>query len=148
LILLVVSVATCTVPGPSEPLAQITSQKQHWDALNIQRYRISVLKVESIWHAQTNTITVQDGQVTDQSATCTPAPFEGRSCEVREFDPNEFTVPGLFDVALKYAPESARNQLRVTFDDKYHYPTTISRDEAEVTDDDVVWRVTSFEILR
>jgi hypothetical protein len=146
--LLFASLVACAVPGPSEPAAQITLRQQQWNAQDIRNYRISVLKVQSIWHAQTNTLTVADGNIIDQSAVCTPAPFEGRSCTVQAFDPEEFTVPGLFATALKYAPESAKHQLRVTFDEKLHYPTTISRDDPNATDDDTLWRVTSFEILR
>jgi len=137
-----------TVPGPSEPDLLIASKQQQWNAKQIRNYRIAVLKVQSIWHAQTNTITVRDGTVVEQSAVCTPAPFEGRECQVQEFDPNEFTVDGLFRTALKYAPESAKHQLRVTFDEENHYPTLISRDDENATDDDTSWSVQSFEIVR
>lgn len=140
-------VTACTVPGPSEPVAQITSQQNQWQAQNVRRYRISVLKVQAIWHAQTNTITVEDGRVIDQSATCTPAPFEGRSCEVQPFDANEFTVEGLFRTALALAPESEKYQLRVTFDEQYHFPTTISSDQKQLVDDEMVRRVVSFRPL-
>ena len=138
----------CTVPGPSEPVAQITAQQNQWRAKNITTYRISVMKVQAIFHAQTNTITVENGKVTQQSAICTPAPFEGRECTVQEFDANEFTVDGLFNTALRYAPASEKNQLRVTFDENYFFPTTISRDEKQVVDDELFWRVVAFEPLR
>lgn len=147
ILLLFLVLVGCTVPGPSEPDLLIASRQRQWNDQKIRSYRIAVLKVNSIWHAQTHTITVRDGVVTEQSAVCTPAPFEGRECKVNEFDPNKFTVDGLFRTALEYAPDSAKYQLRVTFDEKYHYPTTISRDQANVTDDDIFWRVTSFEVL-
>lgn len=147
ILLLFFALVGCTVPGPSEPGLLISSQQRQWNEKQIRNYRIAVLKVEAIWHAQTNTITVQDGTVIDQAAVCTPAPFGGRECQVRGFDSNEFTVDGLFRTALQYAPESAKQQLRVTFDEKYHYPTLISRNVEGVTDDDTVWRVTSFEVL-
>lgn len=138
----------CTIPGPSEPIALIASKQNQWEAQNIRRYRIAVQKVQAIFHAQTNTITVQDGIVTEHSASCTPAPFEGRECKIQSFDPNEFTVEGLFKTALTYAPDSAAQQLRVTFDEKYHFPKTISRDQANVADDETFWRVVSFEPLQ
>lgn len=137
----------CTVPGPSEPIAQITAQQQLWRAQNVRRYRISVLKVQAIFHAQTNTITVEDARVTDQSATCFPAPFEGRECKVQPFDADEFTVDGLFETALAAAPESAKYQLRVDFDERYHFPKFISRDQKELMDDETVWRVVAFQPL-
>jgi hypothetical protein len=148
ILLLFLILVACTVPGPSEPVQQIQSKQSQWREKNIRNYRISVMKVQAIFHAQTNTITVQDGQVTDQSAVCTPAPFEGRECKIQEFDANEFTVDGLFKTALMYASESAKYQLRVTFDEQYHFPTTISRDEKEVVDDELFWRVIAFEPLR
>jgi hypothetical protein len=137
----------CTVPGPSEPVAQISAQQQSWRAQNVRRYRISVLKVNAIFHAQTNTLTVEDGRVLDQSATCTPAPFEGRACKVQPFDAAEFTVDGLFQTALAAAPESAKYQLRVEFDERYHFPKFISRDQKQWIDDEVVWRVVAFQPL-
>lgn len=147
ILLFILMLAGCTVPGPSEPDLLIASKQRQWGEKQIRNYRIAVLKVDSIWHAQTNTVTVRDGVVTEQSAVCIPAPFEGRECTVKEFDSNKFTVDGLFDTALAYAPDSAKYQLKVTFDEKYHYPTTISRDQANVTDDDISWRVASFEVL-
>lgn len=149
LILLVfLFLVACEVPGPSEPILQIQGEQRQWRDKNVPNYRISVLKVQAIFHAQTNTITVRDGKVSDQSAFCTPAPFEGRACQVQEFDPDEFTVEGLFETALKYAPESAKNQLLVDFDEEYHYPTRISRDDKDAIDDELLWRVVAFEPIR
>lgn len=147
-LLLFFLLAACSVPGPSEPVALIASKKNQWQAKNIRSYRIAVQKVQASFHAQTNTITVQDGIVTEQSATCTPAPFEGRQCKIQSFDPNEFTAAGLFNTALTYAPDSEKYQLRVTFDETHHFPKTISRDQAEVMDDETFWRVVSFESLQ
>ncbi len=147
ILLLFLVLGACTVPGPSEPLAQIQTKQDQWHAKNIRSYRISVLKVQAIFHAQTNTVTVRDGVVTDQFAACTPAPFEGRECRVQEFEANEFTPDGLFQTALAYAPESAKYQLRVTFDEQYFFPATISSDQKEVVDDETFWRVVAFEPL-
>lgn len=147
ILLLIFLLGGCTVPGPSEPAVQITSAQNQWRAKDIRSYRIAVMKVQAIWHAQTNTVTVRDGAVTEQSAVCTPAPFEGHECKVQAFDANEFTVNGLFQTALALAPESAKYQLRVTFDEQYHFPKTISSDQKEVVDDETFWRVVSFEAL-
>ena len=147
ILLVFLLLGACTVPGPSEPVAQITSKQSQWQAKQIRSYRISVLKVQAVFHAQTNTITVQDGQVVAQSAICTPAPIETRGCEVQAFDPNEFTVDGLFATALKYAPASAKYQLRVTFDETFFFPAFISIDQKELLDDEGVWRVVAFQPL-
>lgn len=147
ILLVFLLLGACTVPGPSEPVAQISSKQSQWQAKGVRSYRISVLKVQAVFHAQTNTITVQDGKVVAQSAICTPAPMETRGCKVQAFDPNEFTVDSLFGTALKYAPESARYQLRVTFDENYYFPTMISVDQREVVDDEDSWRVVAFQPL-
>lgn len=148
LILLFLFVATaCTVPGPSEPVAQITSHQAQWREKKVRHYRISVRKINSIWHAQTNTVTVQDEQVIAQSAVCIPAPSEGRTCTVQAFDAAEFTVEGLFRTALRLAPDSARVQLRVTFDDTYAFPKSISLDDKALVDDETSWQVTEFAPL-
>ncbi len=147
ILLLIAFLVACAVPGPSEPVLQIAAKQNQWRAKNIRSYRISVMKVQAVFHAQTNTITVQDDKITQQSAICTPAPMEGRSCDVKEFDPNEFTVNGLFKTALIFAPDSAKYQLRVTFDENYFFPATIARDEKEVVDDELLWRVVAFEPL-
>ena len=147
LIFLCLLFVACTVPGSSEPVAQIASAQNLWRAQNVRRYRISVLYVNAIFHAQTNTVTVENGRVIDQHAVCTPAPFEGRTCKVEPFDADEFTVDGLFRTALALAPESAKYQLRVDFDDRYHFPAFISRDQKQIVDDETIWRVVAFEPL-
>lgn len=146
-LLLIFAAVACSVPGPSEPVAQITAKQAQWREKNIHHYRISVMKVNAIWHAQTNTITVRDDMVEAQSATCTPAPAEGRSCAVQPFAADEYTVAGLFATALRLAPESGKYQLRVTFDDMYAFPKFISSDQKEVVDDETSWQVTAFESL-
>jgi len=148
LVVLVVLLGACTVPGPSEPLLLIGSKESQWRQHSIQNYRIAVQKVQSIMHVQTNTVTVENGKVSAQSAECTPAPFERSGCTVQPFDANEFTVDGLFATARALGAESARNQLRVEFDETYAFPRMISRDVAEVTDDETLWRVVEFQPLR
>lgn len=148
ILILCLLITACTVPGPSEPVAQIALQQNLWRAKKVRRYRLSVMKVQAIFHAQTNTITVENGRVTDQSAVCTPAPFEGRTCKVQPFDAQEFTVDGLFNTALALAPESAKYQLRVDFEAQYHFPKFIARDQENIADDETAWRVVSFQELR
>ncbi|RIK23733.1 MAG: hypothetical protein DCC52_12970 [Chloroflexi bacterium] len=140
-------VTACTVPGPSEPVAQIASAQNLWRAQNVRRYRIAVQKTNARLRTQTNTLTVEDGRVTHQTATCVPAPREGRTCQVEPFDANEFTVDGLFQTALALAPASAQYNLRVDFDAQYHFPKFISRDEKARADDETTWRVVEFQPL-
>lgn len=145
--MLMLLLAGCTVPGPSEPLLLIGSKESQWREHALRDYRIAVQKVQGVMHAQTNTLTVRDNQVTAQSAECTPAPFERSGCTVQPFDPNEFTVAGLFATARQLGAESAKNQLRVEFDETYSFPRLISRDAAEIADDETLWRVVEFQPL-
>lgn len=144
---LILLLAGCTVPGPSEPLSLIGLRESQWRKHAVRDYRIAVQKVQGVMHAQTNTITVRDNRVTAQSAECAPAPFERSGCAVQPFDPNEFTVEGLFATARRLGGESAKNQLRVEFDATYSFPRLISRDVAEIADDETLWRVVEFQPL-
>lgn len=141
--LLLLLLAAC---GPDNPVrSQIETAQAQWQAKNVRSYRISVLRVNSIWHAQTNTILVKDGAVVDHSATCVPAPFEGKTCTVREFSADEFTVDGLFKTARAAADNNAANrEIKITFDETFHFPDHISTDDPKATDDDSLWRVVAF----
>ena len=70
----------------NEVLVQIDEAEEKWLDQGIKSYRIEVLVVNSVWHAQSFTITVEDGKVIDRSASCIPAPTEFGECELRPFD--------------------------------------------------------------
>ncbi len=79
--IVIVGLTGCDLIKPLQPLilqAQIGLAEQQWQAQHIAHYRIQVQQISSIWHLQRYTITVQNGDVVDQSATCIPAPIEGR----------------------------------------------------------------------
>ena len=52
--------------------------------------------MQSIWHLQTYLIEVSNGEVI-HSTTCIPAQIEGRTCEINAYDPNDYTIDGLFE---------------------------------------------------
>ena len=62
--------------------AQVAQQERKWLEKDIDSYRIVVLHVSSVWHAQIHKITVRTGELVDQSASCIPAPTENGKCEV------------------------------------------------------------------
>jgi hypothetical protein len=126
---------------------QIAQAEQRWAQQQIASYSITVIQVNSLWHAQTQTITVTDGVVTGQAAFCTPAPLEGRTCEVAAFDATEYTVPGLFATARSYAARGGGQQLAVSFDPTYGYPARMRVDDPEAIDDDIGWAVESFAVV-
>ena len=125
---------------------QIGAAEQHWQAQHITSYRIQIQHVASIWHLQRYTITLRDGAVVDQSASCIPAPFEGRECSVQPFAAKDYTVAGLFETARSLA-KSARGGVTITFDPTYGFPASIDSTPSNLVDADQSWKVLSFEVL-
>jgi hypothetical protein len=148
-IMLIGGAAGCAVINQLKPLAlqtQIDKAEQQWQAQHIGKYRIEVQHVQSIWHLQINTITVEDGKVVAQSATCQPAPFEGRECKVKPFNAKDYTVAGLFAQARSVA-KSERGGVTITFDQTYGFPKLIISAPPRLVDADSSWEVLSFEVL-
>ena len=125
----------------------IAQAERKWQAQGISSYRIRVRRVQSIWHAQTYSVTVQSGQVVEQSAFCIPAPFEAGKCTVEPFDGKDYTVPGLFSAARSQAKIVGGKWTKIIFDEMYSFPKVISYDDPQVYDDDRMWGVESFEVL-
>jgi ABC-type polysaccharide transport system permease subunit len=128
-------------------LTEVADQEQKWLEKDIDSYRIVVLHVSSVWHAQTQEITVRLGKVVDESASCIPAPTEDGKCEVEPFDAEEYTVPGLFELARSLALFDDGQWTEIEFDSVYGYPAGMSYDHPEIVDEDSYWGVRSFEVL-
>jgi hypothetical protein len=123
-------------------LAQIDAAEQRWSSQGIGSYRIEVRRVNSIWHAQWNTVVVKDGQVAEQSSRCTRAPAESQHCRLQPFDAAQYTVPGLFATARAIVQDADPDaMIRIAFDDAAGYPRSIFTDRPQVTDDDQGWGV-------
>ncbi|HNB52182.1 MAG TPA: DUF6174 domain-containing protein [Anaerolineales bacterium] len=129
------------------PASPLDNAERKWQEQEIVNYKIEVLTVNSIWHAQYQEITVENGVVTEQSARCVPAPFEMGECEVQDFVAEEFTVPGLFAHARAVSEETNPDFLTISFDPTYFYPQNISFNDPEIVDEDWGWSVTAFEVL-
>jgi hypothetical protein len=142
-LLLIAALTACT-PSPSRKIDQA---ERKWQDQDITSYRIAVLHVQSIWHAQTNTITVREGEVVEVTGICIPAPFEGGSCTVEEVDPAEYLVPGLFETARRLVEHQPAEAVEITFDESYGFPKAISFNLPDVVDEDNYWEVKSFEVL-
>ena len=126
--------------------AEIARNEAKWREHDIDDYRV-VVRVSSLWHMQTHSLIVQDGVVVEMSASCTPAPIEGRECEVRPFRGDSYAVPGLFDQARWIAEQGEAQHITIEFDARYGYPTRISYDDPEVIDEEWGWGVPEFEPL-
>lgn len=133
--------------GSSEPNtpSALDTQEQAWQALGLTDYRIEVRRIDSIWHAQTYVIVVQDNQVVGHTTNCTPAPFEGRYCSNREYDAADYTVLGLFASARDLTERRDADTVTITFDSTYHFPTRIGYNDPQLLDEDTYWQVLAFE---
>lgn len=116
-----------------------------WQALDIDSYTIQVMEV-SIWHMQVHTITVQASRIADASASCSPAPLEFGSCQVRDFVPETYIVPGLFAEAFRQAGIAEGAYSHITVDPTYGFPNLIRFDDPRAVDEESTWRVMSFEL--
>jgi hypothetical protein len=146
LIILTITLVACNLAAPTL-LAEIDQAEQRWQDQGIDDYRLEVLVVNSIWHAQTHQLTVRDGLVVEQSAFCIPAPFEAGKCTVEPFDAAAYTIPGLFAQARAKAQQDQGQWTELVFDPTYSFPSRIAYDHPEILDEDNNWQVKAFEPL-
>ena len=101
LILFFTFLSTACTSGPK---SKLFSSEKIWEESGINNYQISIQVVQSIWHLQIYNLTVKNDLVIDSSTSCIPAPYEGRECTIKSFDPDEFTIPALFSLAEQQKP--------------------------------------------
>lgn len=133
--------------GAASLTAQIDGAERKWQRQGIESYRLEVLYARSTWHAQYHQITVRSGEVVEESAHCIPAPAEAGECEVEPFNAEDYTVPGLFSLARSEVQRAQGQYTQIEFDPTYGFPGKISFDNPEAVDEELVWRVTTFEVL-
>jgi hypothetical protein len=126
----------------------VDQKEQAWLDQKIASYRIEVLVIHSIWHAQSHQITVRDNQIESATASCIPAPIEAGKCKVEAFNAEDYTVAGLFRKAHSQAESRQATPAEITYDSTYHFPQRISYDDPNMVDEDWMWRVTAFEVLK
>lgn len=133
-------------------LNQIDAAEAQWKAKGLKSYRISIRAV-SVWHLQTDSITVQNGTVTEHTATCEVSLLESGKCKVMPVDPQALTVESLFQKARQWVnsassgnnPADALSGLSFQFDPTYGYPTKIASSPPHIMDADEAWIVEKFE---
>lgn len=146
--------AATPTPEPTLPPAKtdalleaLNEAEAEWLVKNIGDYRIVVTTI-SFWHMQTHTIVIRFGEIAEATATCNPAPLEAGPCEVSDFDPQTFTVSGLFAQARAVAQSEEGRWTTITFDPIYHFPNQISYTNPTLTDADFTWNVDEFQPVR
>jgi hypothetical protein len=125
----------------------VDPMEQAWLDQKIASYRIEVLVIRSIWHAQSYQITVRDNQIESATASCIPAPIEAGKCKVETFNAEDYTVAGLFRKAHSTSESRQATPAKITYDATYHFPQQMSYNDPNMVDEDWSWRVTAFEVL-
>ena len=132
----------------TKSMTQLDQAEQKWTGQNITSYRMEVLVVSSIWHAQSHQIIVQNNAVAESTARCIPAPMEAGTCEERAYTAEEYTIPGLFAQARSQIQGQQIQWIKITYDPTYGFPDQISFDNPNIIDEDWTWRVMTFEALK
>ncbi len=140
--------AACDAASSASATPTLDQREQAWLEQKITSYRIEVLVVRSVWHAQSHQITVRDGQIETATATCIPAPAEAGQCDVEDFDADDYTVAGLFRQAQTQSQSEYAPWVVITYDSRYGFPGHISYNHPDLLDEDWSWRVTAFEALK
>ncbi len=141
-------IAGCTAVQTASSTSSTNQMEQAWLDQKITSYRIEVLVISSVWHAQSHQITVRNNQVESATAACIPAPTEAGKCHVDTFNAEDYTVPGLFRKAQSRLTGQQEDWTNITYDSTYRFPQEISYNDPKVIDGDWSWRVTSFEVLQ
>lgn len=124
--------------------------EKSWQDQGISSYVIEVSHANSIWHYQRHVITVENGKVTDFSASCATSSMEDamdEECVVEAFNPADYTVPGLFSLVQDLMKTQPQDSLKIKFDPVYGYPARIVFDLPDVLDEDQSWVVEDFQLL-
>jgi hypothetical protein len=128
---------------------QLDKAEASWQAASIDSYIIEVSFTRAIWHHQTHVITVRAGAVVESTASCVTAPMEtalGEACIVEAFDPETYTVPGLFARARSLAAANPEVGVEIDFHDTYQFPSRIWYDLPDAIDDEQALVVRSFTV--
>jgi len=139
-------VASCDAGRQPTPLTPLEQGEESWARDGVDDYRIVVV-ITSIWHRQRHDITVRDGQVTEATATCDPAPTELGRCQVQPFDAEDYTMPGLFARARSLTYSRDAQYGKIEFDATYGFPARMSYNHPDLIDEEWAWRVETFEVL-
>ncbi|GAB4114965.1 MAG: hypothetical protein Fur005_48610 [Roseiflexaceae bacterium] len=132
------------VATPSALAEQLTEAQQRWQQQSISSYQLTILEVHGVWSAQRMVITIQNGQLVDQSAICIPAPIQNGTCKVQPFDPSRYQVEGLFAQANDLIGKQSAQYIQLAFDPATGAPTMIGFDDPQIRDEEYSIKVEQF----
>ncbi len=135
-------------PSPAADLtAQLATAEQQWAAQGIASYRIEVRRA-SFAASETISLTVQAGQVVSNVVVGCRSAELGPACRTAQYQLDRYTVSGLFATAHSLADNGDRQYAKMRFDLTYGYPTSISYDNPDVSDEEWGIGVLSFQPLK
>ncbi len=125
---------------------ELASARMQWASTGPEDYSLTVRHTQSVWHSQSITVTVIDGKIS-HSAKCTPAPTEGKTCEVIPYNPEVFTVEGLFQTADRLLAGDLAKHVNIEYESTLGYPTFIRLDDPDVIDEEQFWKIVAFKAI-
>ena len=130
-----------------QTINELKRAKSLYRAQGITHYHLKVRHMRSIWHLQTYEIEIWNGKIT-HTATCIPAPIEGRQCQVEPYEPADYTVEGLFNTVTWILESDYAQWANIQYHSEYGYPKIISFNHPDILDEDNLWVVLEFELLQ
>lgn len=139
-------VAGCASFEQSTLISAIDQAEETWQQQGVESYMIEIMIFNSVWNAVSYKITVVNDEVVSESAECIPGLAQIGECEVAQYNPQDYTVPGLFAIARSEIQKTEGEFTEIEYEPTYGFPTKISYDDPEVYDEDRSWSVVSFEV--
>lgn len=134
----------CTdATGPDDPAAQLERNRALWSSAGVTSYRYTITRSCECTPESAGPVTVEvrNGLVVDRR-------YESGAAVSPQYSEIFTTVPGLFDIIGEAVALPAAS-LAVRYNRDYGYPESIAIDwVAGAVDDEVSYRVGSFNVLR
>ncbi len=127
-------------PKKTELEQRIDQAEKTWKAQRMNSYVLESTCI-SLWDMQTYRVVVTDGRVVDHAAECSPSLLTTGDCKLQEYDPQDFTVDGLFRKARALAKTEKPQFAEVEFNPTYAFPSILGYNDPNVYDEE--WSCTA-----
>lgn len=134
----------CTERKPDTSSDVLRQNQEKWQEKKIIDYTLEVMVVNSIWHVQKYSLTVNNGSLINSNVVCSPAPMEFGSCTIQAFEISDYQIQGLFGKAKEMLESDSSAYTKIEYDPDFGFPAEIIYDDPSVVDEDWSWRVISF----
>jgi hypothetical protein len=127
---------------------QVDINRSKWEELKITDYDLIAFFSDSVLTSYQMEVSVRDGEVSTYRVTCLLP--ENDPCEQDRFDPDMFTVPGLYDLldeATDWKGNIATREVLIQYNVQYPFPAVLKRWDTEIVDSTFQVTVISFNPL-